>query len=402
MKILYISTLASQKALEDAKKQDPSFSSYAVQKFTRLLNEGFAQNGNEVQALSTFFLPNVGYFYHRHKEEENRVRFEYIPSPNFRAFRIVWILVYCFFKVLFWGIKCKKDKVVICDVLNVSACTGVILATRIANVPCVGIVTDMPGIGVGNDDANTNKKERVSFATRINKWYLDKFTHYVFLTEQMYDAINTKHRPYMVMEGLVDINMTIPKNNQKADKRIVIYAGGLYERYGLKLLVDGFIKADVENTELWLYGNGPFVESLNTYCENHPNIKYKGIRPNNEVVEAELKATLLVNPRPTQEEFTKYSFPSKNMEYMVSGTPVLTTILPGMPKEYYPYVYLFDKGETTEGYAEVLRHVLTLPDEELQEKGMKARNWVLENKNNIKQAKRIAEFIDTNKSRSHA
>ena len=173
----------------------------------------------------------------------------------------------------------------------------------------------------------------------------------------------------------------------------MIYAGGLYERYGLKLLVDGFIQADVENTELWLYGNGPFVESLNTYCENHPNIKYKGIRPNNEVVEAELKATLLVNPRPTQEEFTKYSFPSKNMEYMVSGTPVLTTILPGMPKEYYPYVYLFDKGETTEGYAEVLRNVLTLPNEELHEKGMKARTWVLENKNNIKQAKRIAEFI---------
>ena len=285
-----------------------------------------------------------------------------------------------------------------CDVLNVSACAGAILATKITRLPCVGIVTDMPGIGVGNNETN----QKMSLSDRINRSYLDKFTHYVFLTEQMNNVINTKHRPYMVMEGLVDINMTIPKNNQKKDKRIVIYAGGLYERYGLKLLVDGFIQADVENTELWLYGNGPFVESLNAYCENHPNIKYTGIRPNEEVVEAELKATLLVNPRPTHEEFTMYSFPSKNMEYMVSGTPVLTTILPGMPKEYYPYVYLFDNGETTEGYAEVLRHVLTLPDEELQEKGMKARNWVLENKNNIKQAKRIAEFIDTNKSRSHA
>ena len=398
MKILYISAMASQKALEDAKKQDPSFSSYAVQKFTRLLNEGFVKNGNDVQALSTFFLPNVGYLYHRHKEEENGIRFEYAPSLNLRAFRIVWLLVYCFVKVLLWGLSGRKNKVVFCDVLNVSACAGAILATKITRLPCVGIVTDMPGIGVGNNETN----QKMSLSDRINRSYLDKFTHYVFLTEQMNNVINTKHRPYMVMEGLVDINMTIPKNNQKKDKRIVIYAGGLYERYGLKLLVDGFIQADVENTELWLYGNGPFVESLNAYCENHPNIKYTGIRPNEEVVEAELKATLLVNPRPTHEEFTMYSFPSKNMEYMVSGTPVLTTILPGMPKEYYPYVYLFDNGETTEGYAELLRHVLTLPDEELQEKGMKARNWVLENKNNIKQAKRIAEFIDTNKSRSHA
>ena len=55
-------------------------------------------------------------------------------------------------------------------------------------------------------------------------------------------------------------------------------------------------------------------------------------------VAEELKATLLVNPRPTTEEFTIYSFPSKNMEYMASGTPLLTTKLPGMPEEYHQYV----------------------------------------------------------------
>ena len=34
---------------------------------------------------------------------------------------------------------------------------------------------------------------------------------------------------------------------------------------------------------------------------------------NDRVVEEQLRATLLVNPRPTAEAFTKYSFPSKNM-----------------------------------------------------------------------------------------
>ena len=46
----------------------------------------------------------------------------------------------------------------------------------------------------------------------------------------------------------------------------------------------------------------------------------------------------------------KYSFPSKNMEYMVSGTPVLTTRLPGMPMEYYPYVYFIEE-ESADGIA---------------------------------------------------
>ena len=75
-------------------------------------------------------------------------------------------------------------------------------------------------------------------------------------------------------------------------------------------------------------------------AQQYPAVKYKGVAPNAVIVEEELKATLLVNPRPTGEEYTKYSFPSKNMEYMASGTPVLTTCLPGMPAEYNEYVYL--------------------------------------------------------------
>ena len=78
---------------------------------------------------------------------------------------------------------------------------------------------------------------------------------------------------------------------------------------------------------------------------------------------------------------------------MVSGTPVLTTMLPGMPKEYYPYVYLFDSGETTEGYLKVLNNVLSKPLDELREKGMTARNWVLNNKNHIIQTARIVDMI---------
>ena len=78
---------------------------------------------------------------------------------------------------------------------------------------------------------------------------------------------------------------------------------------------------------------------------------------------------------------------------MVSGTPVLTTILPGMPVEYHQYVYMFDKGETVDGYASVLNQVLSLPLEQLQEKGKEARQWVLRNKNNYLQAKRIIDLL---------
>lgn len=66
----------------------------------------------------------------------------------------------------------------------------------------------------------------------------------------------------------------------------------------------------------------------------HPNVRYFGVVANEIVVQEQLEATLLVNLRPTNEEYTKYSFPLKNMEYMVFSTPVPTTCLRDMHEEY--------------------------------------------------------------------
>ena len=81
------------------------------------------------------------------------------------------------------------------------------------------------------------------------------------------------------------------------------------------------------------------------------------------------------------------------MEYMASGTPLLTTNLPGMPKEYHNYVFLF-KEETVEGYADTIREILSKPETELISFGLKAKKFVLENKNNNAQGKRIIDFIN--------
>lgn len=148
-----------------------------------------------------------------------------------------------------------------------------------------------------------------------------------------------------------------------------------------------------ENIRLKLFGSGPFVDELKErYCKEDKRVMYMGVAPNKEVVEAELAASLLVNPRPTHEEFTKYSFPSKNIEYMASGTPLLTTKLPGMPKEYYPYVFLIE-NETTEGYSQALAEALTKTDEELFEYGARAKSFVLDKKNSCEQARRVIELI---------
>ena len=79
---------------------------------------------------------------------------------------------------------------------------------------------------------------------------------------------------------------------------------------------------------------------------------------------------------------------------MLSGTPVLTTKLSGIPDEYFQHIYTFDE-ETVEGYTHKLNEILSLPDEELKQTGLKAQEFVLKNKNNIIQSQRIELFFKT-------
>ena len=172
-----------------------------------------------------------------------------------------------------------------------------------------------------------------------------------------------------------------------------MYAGQLRNIYGIDYLVKGFVNANIKDLELHIYGKGDYAKELEKICKERSNIKYFGTVPNEIVVQKELEATLLINPRPTGEEYTKYSFPSKNMEYMASGTPVLTTNLPGMPKEYHKYVYIIN-DESENGMKNSLQTILALPSEALHQKGAEAKNFVLDNKNNIKQAERALEILN--------
>lgn len=194
------------------------------------------------------------------------------------------------------------------------------------------------------------------------------------------------------MEGLCDSN--IQQNNENycdINVKSILYAGGLHERYGLKMLTDAFMSLLDINYRLIIYGSGPFVEELKKDMKKDSRIEYRGVAPNEEVMKAEYAASVLVNPRPTKEDFTKYSFPSKNIEYMSTGRPLLTTKLPGMPEEYYPYVYMFET-ESLDGYRKTLKEVLEKDYDELAQKGREAQSWVLKNKNNVVQTRRIIEL----------
>ena len=385
MNIIYASSYIERKYFYSLFSEREFMPGQQVQKYHHLLVNGLKKNFNvHIKVISS--LPINSLNYDKRIISSNKIYSGNLTYKHFFTFNIKFIknisdFLNGFFEVIF--VKKELDTVVIADVLHISVTAGALLACKLRGILAVGIVTDLP----------RNLSEN-NASIKINNKIASFFDSYLFLTKAMNTVINKYNKPYLVLEGHVDSEMDSVDNilDDKENVKVCIYAGNKKKIYGIECLVKSFIKADVKDSELHIYGDGDFKTELLRYVGIYSNIKYFGVVDNDCVVEAEIKATLLINPRPSHDEYTWYSFPSKNMEYMVSGTPVLTTKLPGMPKDYYDYVYLIET-ETVEGMSRTISSLLNKSKEELHQFGMKAKAFVLNEKNNVNQAGKVIGLI---------
>lgn len=384
--IIYISSLCTQSTFKKIFGKSQLKPGQQIQKYHRLIVEGLSKNDIKIVAISAPPITKKNYqkkFFIKKNETELGVLYSYNYILNISLFKNVIVFIDSFFRSLYFGLI-NEESIYMCDVLNISVTLGALLASKLIKRKSIGIITDLPEF-LFIDSKTIN--------IRVINFIISKLNGYVLLSEQMNQKINNINKPYIVIEGLVDINMNKSINiiNEKYKNKVCTYAGILDKKYGLEILVKGFIKANIEDSELHLYGSGDYVNEIESICKIHKNVKYLGILMNEEVVNNEIKSTLLINPRFSNEEYTKYSFPSKNMEYMVSGTPVLTTLLPAMPKEYLSYVYLIE-DETDFGVSNAIKKILSIDPSLLHMKGQDAKLFVLEFKNNVVQSKKIIKL----------
>lgn len=396
MEVLYMSTMCSDetfKKIYDASTVKPQ---QQAQKYHSLLSAGLSVFTNRVYHISR--VPLITFDndeeLKKYSKEEN---YYYIMSRD----KKIKMPAYIFFKAIKeatrWASETRgQDRVIVVDVLSVSVSYAGLIVSKMFRIKNIAIVTDLPEfMGAGKSNTGLIKRTKYKLQLLISNTLMKAFNKYVLISEQMNSLVNPKNRPHTIIEGLVDKKMINIENRleSKHKEKIVLYAGGLYESEGINLLIDAFMGIEDADIRLHLYGYGDQVEYIIEKEKKDPRIVYKGVVHNSIVVEEQEKATLLVNPRPSGSEFTKYSFPSKNMEYMVSGTPVLTTRLQNMPEEYNDYIYFFD-DESVEGMRDKLKNVLGEDRESLHKFGLATKTFVLENKNNLIQAKKIIEMLE--------
>ena len=181
---------------------------------------------------------------------------------------------------------------------------------------------------------------------------------------------------------------------KRTEIKQILYTGTLARRYGIMNLLHAFNKMQVANIKLVICGSGDCESEILKAAYSNPNIIFKGLIEREQILLLQRQATLLVNPRTSEGAFTKYSFPSKTMEYLASGTPTLLYKLSGIPNEYYDYCFTIESNNTVEHLSKEMERILSLDSDLLNNIGKKARGFILNEKNPRKQCEKIFRLIN--------
>lgn len=283
--------------------------------------------------------------------------------------------------------KCNK-KILISYSMSPETMKAIKIAKLIdSSITTCVIVADMPQYTILTKKIKISSKIYLNWLKKntFNKLtYVDKF---VLLTKYMAEKLVTTQK-YIVMEGIAtDFN----KLSLQIKEKNIVYAGTLNERFGIKRLVDAFLNVKSKDYRLVICGRGDSENYIKEKkCIDNRIIFLGQLDRTDALVEIE-NAAILINPRSGFEEFTKYSFPSKNLEALSSGIPFIGYKLYGIPNEYDEYIN-YPKNETITALTEMIQMIIE--DYEIyKKKALKAQEWICKEKNYKAQGKRILDLI---------
>ncbi len=256
-----------------------------------------------------------------------------------------------------------SDSIFITDTINRSVVTGVYKIKKKYKRPTLGICTDSP--------SNISGTKR-SYTLYLLKHTSD-FDGYLALTDGLNNLFNPNGKPSYIFEGLVEDKKIEVKESKKP---YIFFGGALMEKYGIYNLIDAFKEINNKNIELWICGHHGDKTRIKEVSKGFNNIKFLGLLPVSKVMEYGKASLCTVNPRPFSEDLDRFSIPSKTLEYMSMGRPVISvrnTIL----MEKFPEDVIWAQSSNKKDLVEAMNKVLSLTEVERENMGEKTKNRVL-------------------------
>lgn len=369
--------------------------------FQKALIRGLSDNKRDNNTTRIINVANVGCYPFNYNSPHYKGSVDSVydfPTIDISFFNISYIKHICIYKklisILERIISPEEETTIICYDLYwpfIKACSKLKQSHKIK---IVSIVPDIPEL---TGSPNTFLYKIYSWLPHNNVYdFIHNIDGFVLLTESMKEVLKIESKPYIIIEGIYDKSYASQSDSAEIyfdkDKFNILYSGALNKRNGLEDLIESVTKMTNIPKEICLHicGAGELSQYIIEKSATNPQIKFWGQISRDKVLEMQRQASLLINPRKSDEEFAKYSFPSKTMEYMASGTPVLMYRLNTLPIEYEPYLFFVDSS----GLEVSIERIMNTTNDKRGEIGSSARDFILREKNETTQAARLLNFVN--------
>lgn len=150
----------------------------------------------------------------------------------------------------------------------------------------------------------------------------------VFLSWDRYQRCPDRSK-FHLDHGVVSLADRSQENLQKA----ILFAGTLCAATGVDRLARAFKRVKDPDARLWICGKGDY-RPLRAAAEGDARIEIMGAVTEARLAELARKARAFVNPRPPDLPENRENFPSKIVDYLAYGKPVISSWTPGIAPHY--------------------------------------------------------------------
>lgn len=391
--IIFLSGLFPKQQEEEILNDSKGVIQFAANTLQWAILEGLIENNCKMKSLN---LPFVGSYPSKYLRKSFLERVFLYANVEIKNVHFSNIILYKFFS-RYINLKKElnkialKNEVLLIYSMNLSfVLAAVQTKRRYKNVKICLIVPDLPQFM--NETQNVFYKILKNVEIHYLKKYLKKIDYFVLLTKAMASYLEIENKPWVVVEGIASQTKRVHINRQD-EEVVLLYTGTLAKRYGIINLLKAFKEIPNKNFRLFISGDGDGKAEINEAIKVDSRIKYYGQLANSEILKMQSDADILVNPRLPDLEFTKYSFPSKTMEYLSSGTATIMYRLDGVPEEYYPYFFTPDTTSVEDLKSKILE-ISKFEKSYLTVFGKAAQKFIEDNKNAKIQTEKIINLLN--------
>ena len=180
-------------------------------------------------------------------------------------------------------------------------------------------------------------------------------------------------------------------NDPTPGKPVVLFSGAMTKWAGVRFLLEGFREVKRRDIELWLCGPGLSLD-VERAVESDPRIRWLGLLGEQELKEASRQATVFVNPRPSSIPDNRTNFPSKVLEYLSYGRPVISTWTAGLSPEYRDVLVVLAR-ETPATLGETIEEVVAWDDPKRRDNARRILSFLMSKKLWSLQAQTLVRWL---------